>query len=542
MYKKFISKPHFKFYLMLLIITIVYFCITIISFIKVSSEVGNIGENFTSSLGIEISNSITAWLSSQSDSVTKKAEFIEENSDILRMPDKISKHLNYLHKNDTIFDIFQLYLDKDKYIYVNNEKEKIRNLPFRENTLWYKNTMMKEKTTINVMDVHRILNIKSINICSPIHKNGEKVAVFCGVINADEMLKKIIDIKNTNLQYLFLIDTRGDISGIDDEKTKDKISSSFLKNKKTDDFKFTIDNITFFKIPDINWFVGISIDKERLTQDSFNVLIKNANFVFIGFFILTILGNLIYNKMLKKLQIRQKEYEVLLQKQLQFSRSGELVANISHQLKEPLNSISIILSSTVFLKNENKLSDEQLKENLALAIKSTTLMANTIDTIRNFYKYSDYITQFNIYQSISNLLKILSVHLKSKNVNINLNCDKNLVVRNKETFLQQILLILIQNAKDALIQKHKQAPQERIINIDVSFDENFVYILVKDFGIGISEELSKKIFSSLKLTSKRDGSAIGLYFAKKTALYKLGGNLELISLKNPTTFELKIKR
>lgn len=221
---------------------------------------------------------------------------------------------------------------------------------------------MKEKTTINVMDVHRILNIKSINICSPIHKNRQKVAVFCGVINADEMLKKIIDIKNTNLQYLFLIDTRGDISGIDDEKTKDKISSSFLKNKKTDDFKFTIDNIAFFKIPDINWFVGISIDKEMLTKDSFNVLIKNANFVFIGFFILTIFGNLIYNKMLKKLQIRQKEYEVLLQRQLQFSRSGELVANISHQLKEPLNSISIILSSTIFLKNENKLSDEQLKE------------------------------------------------------------------------------------------------------------------------------------------------------------------------------------
>ncbi|WP_089188690.1 hypothetical protein [Campylobacter sputorum] len=86
-------------------------------------------------------------------------------------------------------------------------------------------------------------------------------------------------------------------------------------------------------------------------------------------------------------------------------------------------------------------------------------MANTIDTIRNFYKYSDDITQFNLYQSISNLLKILSVHLKSKNVNINLNCDKNLVVKNKETFLQQILLILIQNAKDALIQKHQNTPQ-----------------------------------------------------------------------------------
>ncbi|KAB0581519.1 hypothetical protein [Campylobacter sputorum] len=57
---------------MLLIITIAYFCITIISFIKVSSKVGNIGENLTSSLGMEISNSITAWLSSQSNSVTKK--------------------------------------------------------------------------------------------------------------------------------------------------------------------------------------------------------------------------------------------------------------------------------------------------------------------------------------------------------------------------------------------------------------------------------------------------------------------------------------
>lgn len=97
---------------MLLIITIMYFCITIISFIKVSSEVGNIGENFTSSLGMEISNSITAWLSSQSNSVTKKAEFIEENLDILNMPDKIPKHLDYLHKNDIIFVYFNYILIK----------------------------------------------------------------------------------------------------------------------------------------------------------------------------------------------------------------------------------------------------------------------------------------------------------------------------------------------------------------------------------------------------------------------------------------------
>ena len=61
-------------------------------------------------------------------------------------------------------------------------------------------------------------------------------------------------------------------------------------------------------------------------------------------------------------------------------------------------------------------------------------------------------------------------------------------------------------------------------------------------GGGISKKLSQKIFSKIKVSSKKDGSGIGLYFAKNIAINKLGGDLKLINLRSPTSFELLIKK
>nr|WP_228026648.1 hypothetical protein [Campylobacter sp. RM12916] len=46
-----------------------------------------------------------------------------------------------------------------------------------------------------------------------------------------------------------------------------------------------------------------------------------------------------------------------------------------------------------------------------------------------------------------------------------------------------------------------------------------------------------KIFSMPK-TTKKSGNGIGLYFGKKLANEKIGGDLKLVSDANPTVFEL----
>lgn len=110
-----------------------------------------------------------------------------------------------------------------------------------------------------------------------------------------------------------------------------------------------------------------------------------------------------------------------------------------------------------------------------------------------------------------------------------------------ENFVQQILLVLIQNAKEslnALDLQGKEAFHKKMIHIVVTLEYGKVIIDISDWGGGISKEVQETLFSEFKISKKYQGSGIGLYFAKKLAKEKLLGDLVLYNASSPTTFRL----
>lgn len=132
----------------------------------------------------------------------------------------------------------------------------------------------------------------------------------------------------------------------------------------------------------------------------------------------------------------------------------------------------------------------------------------------------------------------MHTELARANINVALNDFEDKRVEQIENIIQQILLILIHNAKDAIIDKFKNDIKNRKIQIDVSFDNKKAYIKVIDFGSGVSKIMGKKIFSHPK-TTKKYGNGIGLYFGKKLANEKINGDIKLINYFNPTIFQLE---
>ena len=106
--------------------------------------------------------------------------------------------------------------------------------------------------------------------------------------------------------------------------------------------------------------------------------------------------------------------------------------------------------------------------------------------------------------------------------------------------VQQILLILIHNAKDAVVERYKDEIAKRQVFIDVKFENGMCKIAITDYGSGVSRELRDKILTQPK-TTKKQGSGIGLYFGKKLANEKLAGDIKLLSAGDPTTFELSFE-
>ena len=112
--------------------------------------------------------------------------------------------------------------------------------------------------------------------------------------------------------------------------------------------------------------------------------------------------------------------------------------------------------------------------------------------------------------------------LQSKTMNLNIDCDKELNIdKNK---IKQLLVILLDNAI-------KYTEENDVIDVDIHNHEDKLHIVVKDTGIGISDEGLKHIFERFYREDKarsrsKGGTGLGLSIAH-TIVKSHGGSIKL---------------
>ena len=92
----------------------------------------------------------------------------------------------------------------------------------------------------------------------------------------------------------------------------------------------------------------------------------------------------------------------------------------------------------------------------------------------------------------------MHTELSRANVSVKFSGFEEMKVCQIENIIQQILLILIHNAKDSLVESYKDEPLKRVIELKFRSFEDKCYIGVYDNGGGVSYEMSKKIFTLAK--------------------------------------------
>lgn len=523
-----------RIYVILIIFSILVCVIGIMSYYQIKNEVSKVGRDFRTSISKEIAFSANDWL----DSRIKFINFLTNKYININSENTALNYIDFMKVNG-IFDHSQMFLNSKEMIFddkvVNLDKELTEDIKTRS---WYKNTVDTNKTTISVFDVHHVLKNKTIHICSPIYSSKD-VSVFCGIIISKDFFKKIRSKIHSFVDNVYLFDEDGDIiSSIDYVANQTGLKKSFLnfiKNSNGSIFEHDSKHIEITKLKSGNLYIGVSIDEQKIVLKPLQILLKNGVILLIVFMFLIAISNLLHTFIHEKILKKQKEYEFILSHELKMSETGELISDIAHQLKQPINSSMLILSNVLNLKKSGELSDDELYESINLCIKSNQMMDKTVESFRKFYKFDDEIKTFDLRTSILSLSNIL--HTTFSRYNINLKMDNfNIELRNNESFLQQVLLVLLQNSKDAL----KTKKSDKLIEIKANVIYNNVEIMICDNGSGV--KYPKDIFLKYKKSTKKDGSGIGLYLSKLIAQNKLSGDLELFSPKNPTIFKLSIKQ
>jgi signal transduction histidine kinase len=218
-----------------------------------------------------------------------------------------------------------------------------------------------------------------------------------------------------------------------------------------------------------------------------------------------------YNEMVVKLRQSISEQDRLSR----LAATGELSATLAHEIKNPLNAISV--AATYLRENyRGKLINEFIK-----IIQSEATRINKLTTnLLNFAKpQNPEPATSDINELVKETALLLKQEAMENNVEIDINKDTDISPFNFDyNQIKQVLLNLVINAFDAVESGGK-------ITIQTTTSNGKVLLVVEDNGKGISGEDLKNIFNPF-FTTKTRGTGLGLAISKKIAK-EHGGDLQI---------------
>ena len=214
-----------------------------------------------------------------------------------------------------------------------------------------------------------------------------------------------------------------------------------------------------------------------------------------------------------ELKIKYKEIKEIEKAKSQF------FANLSHEIKTPINIIySCIQLLDINKKNgEKSLSDaynkyeHTLKQNCYRLLR---LVNNLVDMTKIDSGYMKLIfINCEIVSLVEDITLSIVPYVESKNINIVFDTYiEELKIRCDPESMERVILNLLSNAI-------KFTDNNGNISVFIEADEKYVFIRVKDDGIGISEDIREEIFNRFvqedkSFNRKKEGSGIGLALVK----------------------------
>jgi signal transduction histidine kinase/CheY-like chemotaxis protein/HPt (histidine-containing phosphotransfer) domain-containing protein len=222
------------------------------------------------------------------------------------------------------------------------------------------------------------------------------------------------------------------------------------------------------------------------------------------------------------LEIKYDIEEINTQKEIA-ERSADLkdqfLANVSHEIRTPMNGVL----GMVDLLAETKLTPEQQEYVNSIKLTATNLVV-VINDILDISKISagklDFTeTEFDLHTILKQIVNLLRVRAKQKNIKINLKIDHNVPVKvlGDPVRVNQVLMNLLGNSVKFT---EKGSVQLEVKLIDQSQGGVKIVFNVIDTGIGIPEDRLFSIFESFTQVSnsrarKFEGAGLGLTITKQ---------------------------
>ncbi|MHB9939332.1 PAS domain-containing sensor histidine kinase [Clostridium sporogenes] len=405
--------------------------------------------------------------------------------------------------------------------YVNIQKEDLRQKEEEVNILASK--LGQKEMQKRCMEQLLIKNENCYNLLIRNSKDAILVHRYGKIIFANERLKQMLGYKK---EYNF--------EDIDIKSLIPKDQYNTVKNK-LENLYCGSENIVKFQHNVIN-------NKEKTIQNTSTYVIYNGMPT-----IFSILHDVTSKIQVEKLEQDVKKNIELLNESREYNKLiTEFLSNISHELKTPLNVIFTAVQLLGFYEKDiNKDLDYEKQDKYLKLIKQNCyrlmkLINNLLDTTKldsGYLKLN--LVNYNIISLIEEITLSVTSYAESKGINIvfDTNVEEKIIAVDPDK-IERIILNLLSNSI-------KFTNSEGNIFVNIKDSGDYVYIHVKDTGVGIPSDKLESIFERFfqvdkTLKKNKEGTGIGLHLVKSFVEMHKGDVTIASELGKGTEFIIKL--
>ena len=234
--------------------------------------------------------------------------------------------------------------------------------------------------------------------------------------------------------------------------------------------------------------------------------------------------------------LREKE-QMLIQQSRQ-AAMGEMIGNIAHQWRQPLNTLGLTIQQLSLFYDLGEFTKELLDNNVSRSMELIQHMSQTIDDFRNYFKPDKKKIDFKVQKALANTMTLIGDSFKSQHIDVELVTTDDPVIHGFKNEFAQVVLNILNNARDVLTERGIKDPR---VKITLGSENGRAVVTISDNAGGIPEEIIGKIFDPYFTTKgPQSGTGVGLFMSKTIIEKNMGGSLTVQNIADGAEFRIEM--
>ena len=233
-----------------------------------------------------------------------------------------------------------------------------------------------------------------------------------------------------------------------------------------------------------------------------------------------------------------REKERMLIQQSRQAAMGEMIGNIAHQWRQPLNNLGLIVQQLQLFSEYGNFSKDCLDSSVGKSMAIIQHMSRTIDDFRNFFKPDKEKVEFEALEEINKTISLIEGGLKAHGIKVKVAATDYPVIHGYPNEYSQVLLNILINARDAFVSRTIEGPK---VTINLSSENGKTVVTITDNAGGIPDDIIHKIFDPYFTTKGPDkGTGVGLFLSKTIIEKNMNGTLAVRNTGDGAEFRIEL--